>query len=83
MPLVENGEVGGDGSMLLGFIDVCEERGLRWSACRMSDGSYKVDILIDATTNTVISGIGGTLGLAVKDVGRRMLNEGLRGLPTA
>lgn len=83
MPLVENGEVGADGASLLAFIDVCEERELRWSARQMSDGSYKIDVLAHAETGTVISGTGGTLSLAVKDVGRRLMAEGIRGLPTA
>lgn len=78
--LVEDGLVNSEGGKLLAFIDTVEEVGIRWNVGTHRDGTYVLTILAD---RGIFEADGKTIGEAVKEIGRKMVEAGMKGAPSA
>lgn len=78
--LVEDGLVSTEGAKLLAFIDTVEERDYRWAVCTNRDGRYKLDVLTEVG---VISATAETIGEAMTMIGKQIVEEAMRGAPSA
>lgn len=73
-------EVTAEGSALLAFVDMMQERDIRWSASQNRDGSYKFDVMVGGV---VVSAVGVTIVEGVRELGQKMIAVGMQGAPSA
>jgi hypothetical protein len=72
--------VNSEGGKLLAFIDTVEEAGMRWNVGTHRDGTYVLAIFAGTRIFEVSAK---TIGEAVTAIGKKMVEAGMKGAPSA